>query len=125
MGITYVTTQVFDLGKANRPYQAEFLVDTGAIDCMAPGDQLEKTGIRKERTSIYDLATYELANGETIEYEVGFARITILGQETVSQILFGPQGIEPILGVVVLENLGFVVDPGSNQLKKVAARPLK
>nr|VFK46104.1 MAG: clan AA aspartic protease, AF_0612 family [Candidatus Kentron sp. TC]VFK46699.1 MAG: clan AA aspartic protease, AF_0612 family [Candidatus Kentron sp. TC] len=120
MGITHVTTQVFDLARTNGPYEAEFLVDTGAMDCMAPGEKLERIGIRKERKS-----TYELANGETIEYDVGFARITFLGQETVAQIIFGPTGIEPILGVVVLENLGFVVDPGTNQLKKVAARPLK
>nr|VFK40932.1 MAG: clan AA aspartic protease, AF_0612 family [Candidatus Kentron sp. SD]VFK48736.1 MAG: clan AA aspartic protease, AF_0612 family [Candidatus Kentron sp. SD] len=120
MGTTYVTTQVFDLSKTNKPYEAEFLVDTGSIDCMAPGEELERIGIQKERKSIY-----ELANGQTVEYEIGFARITFQGQETVAQIIFGPEGIEPILGVVVLENLGFVVDPGTNQLKKMAARPLK
>nr|VFK21192.1 MAG: clan AA aspartic protease, AF_0612 family [Candidatus Kentron sp. LFY] len=120
MGTTYVTTQVFDLAGTNRPYEAEFLVDTGSIDCMAPGEELERTGIRKERKSVY-----ELANGETIKYELGFARITFQGQETVAQIIFGPEGIEPILGVVALENLGFTVDPGSNQLKAMATRPLK
>nr|VFJ95578.1 MAG: clan AA aspartic protease, AF_0612 family [Candidatus Kentron sp. LFY] len=120
MGTTYVTTQVFDLARTNRPYEAQFLVDTGSIDCMAPGEELERIGIQKERNSIH-----ELANGETVAYEIGFVRITFQGQETVTQIIFGPEGIEPILGVVALENLGFTVDPGTNQLEKVAARPLK
>ncbi len=59
------------------------------------------------------------------EYEFGFARIAFMGQETVAQIIFGPEGGEPIMGVVVLENLGFVVDPVSKQLKRLAAKPLK
>nr|VFJ45331.1 MAG: clan AA aspartic protease, AF_0612 family [Candidatus Kentron sp. FW] len=120
MGVTHVTTQVFDLQKTHKPYESEFLVDAGSIDCMAPGEELERMGIRKERKS-----AYELANGETVEYEVGFARIAFMGQETVSQIIFGPRGGEPILGVVALENLGFFVDPVSRQLKRSAAKPLK
>jgi clan AA aspartic protease len=120
MGVTHVTTQVLNLNKTGEAYEAEFLVDTGAIDCMAPRDELERIGIQKEGESVY-----ELANGEVVEYELGFARIAFLGQETVSQIIFGPEGVEPILGVVVLENLGFVVDPVSKQLKRLAAKPLK
>ena len=71
MGVTHVTTQVSDLNKTGESYEAEFLVGTGAIDCMAPRDALERVVIRK------------------------------------------------------LENLGFVVDPVSKQLKRLAAKPLK
>ena len=120
MGVTHVTTQIFDFNKTSEPYEAEFLVDTGSIDCVAPENELEKIGIKKEGKSVY-----ELTNGAVVEYELGFARIAFMGQETVSQVIFGPEGVEPILGVVVLENLGFVVDPVSNQLKKLAAKPLK
>nr|VFJ43559.1 MAG: clan AA aspartic protease, AF_0612 family [Candidatus Kentron sp. FM]VFJ55077.1 MAG: clan AA aspartic protease, AF_0612 family [Candidatus Kentron sp. FM]VFK07186.1 MAG: clan AA aspartic protease, AF_0612 family [Candidatus Kentron sp. FM] len=120
MGVTHVTAQVFNLARTNRPYEGEFLIDTGSIDCMAPGEALEKIGIQKEGRCVY-----ELASGDTVEYERGFARIALMGQETVVQIIFGPVGIEPILGVVALENMGFVVDPGSNRLKRVAALPLK
>ena len=120
MGVTHVTTQIFDLNKTSEPYEAEFLVDTGAIDCLAPAEELEKIGIRKEGKSVY-----ELANGEVVEYELGFARIAFMGQETVSQVIFAPKGVEPILGVVVLENFGFVVDPVSKELKRLSAKPLK
>nr|VFJ75828.1 MAG: clan AA aspartic protease, AF_0612 family [Candidatus Kentron sp. FM]VFJ76305.1 MAG: clan AA aspartic protease, AF_0612 family [Candidatus Kentron sp. FM]VFK22293.1 MAG: clan AA aspartic protease, AF_0612 family [Candidatus Kentron sp. FM] len=120
MGTTYVTTQISDVDKTGKPYEAQFLVDTGAIDCMAPAEELEKIGIRRERKSVY-----ELANGEEVEYELGFARIAFMGQETISQIIFGSKGIEPILGVLVLESLGFVVDPTGKALKKLPVRPLK
>jgi clan AA aspartic protease len=120
MGITHVTTQIFNLNKTGELYESEFLVDTGSIDCMAPEHELQRINIKKEGKSVY-----ELANGRIVEYELGFGRICFLGQETVSQIIFGPKDAEPILGVVVLENLGFVVDPITKTLKKLAAKPLK
>ena len=51
---------------------------------MAPEDELEKIGLPKEGKLVY-----ELANGETVEYELGFARVAFMGQETVSQVIFG------------------------------------
>jgi predicted aspartyl protease len=95
------------------------LVDTGAIDCLAPRDALLASGVTPERKAVY-----ELANGD-VEYEYGFARISFLGEETVAQVIFGPEGAEPILGVVALENAGVVVDPVSKTLKRQHARPLK
>ncbi|MCP4154387.1 MAG: hypothetical protein GY757_42070 [bacterium] len=48
-----------------------------------------------------------------------------MGSRTVSQIIFGPEDTEPILGVVVLENIGIMVDPVNKTLKRIAAKPLK
>lgn len=70
-------------------------------------------------------AVYELENGEPVEYEFGFARIGFIGEETVAQIIFGPAGAQPILGVVALENMGVVVDPITKTLKRLHAKPLK
>ncbi|MEI6207393.1 MAG: hypothetical protein WCP20_11455 [Desulfuromonadales bacterium] len=67
MGLTHVTTKVHNLAKTGEPYEAEFLVDTGAIDCLVPADELNKTGIEIEGKDIY-----ELANGEILEYPFGF-----------------------------------------------------
>ena len=46
---------------------------------------------------------YELANGAPVEYEYGSARVALMGQETVVQIIFGSDDAEPILGVGALE----------------------
>lgn len=120
MGITHITVSVSDLAKSAAPYEGEFLVDTGAIDCLAPGDRLSAAGIKPEGKAVY-----ELADGTPIELEYGFARIEFLGEATVVQVIFGAPDSEPILGVVALENVGVVVDPVSKTLKRLHAKPLK
>lgn len=120
MGLTHVTARVRPIGGSRRFFEAEFLVDTGALDCMAPAAALKRIGIRPEGKDVY-----ELANGETIEYPYGFARVTFMGSETVTRIIFGPADAEPILGVIALESTGIGVDPVSKQLRRMAAKPLK
>ena len=120
MGLTYVTARIGNLVKNGSPFEAEFLVDAGAIHCMAPGDKLMAAGIQPEGKSVY-----ELASGEPIEYEWGFARVSFLGDETVSRVIFGPPESEPVLGVVALESVGLVVDPISKTLRRLPAMPLK
>jgi clan AA aspartic protease len=120
MGLTKVTATVSNLSKSSPFYEAIFLVDTGAVDCLAPESELIKAGIQKEGRAVY-----ELANGQPVEYPYGFARISFMGAETVTQIIFGPENSEPILGVVALENTGIAVDPVSMNLKRMTAKPLK
>lgn len=120
MGLTHVTVRLTSLVREGTPYEAQFLVDTGAIDCMASSEELAAARIEPEGKAVY-----ELANGEPVEYEYGFARVAFMGQETVAQVIFGPSGIEPILGAVALENVGLVVDPVSKTLKRLPAKPLK
>ena len=120
MGLTHVTVSLSNL-RADKPaYENEFLVDTGTIDCLVPGKALLASGIAVEGKDVY-----ELANGEIVEYPYGFARVAFMGSETVTQVIFGPEDCEPILGVVALENTGIGVDPTTHTLKKMSAKPLK
>jgi clan AA aspartic protease len=120
MGLTKVTVTMSGLIKSRRHYEADFLVDTGAVDCLVPASKLLKAGIKPEGKSVY-----ELANGTPVEYEYGFARVSFMGAETVAQVIFGPEGAEPILGVVALENTGIGVDPRTKRLLKMTAKALK
>jgi clan AA aspartic protease len=120
MGLTHVTVTVADLARQGTPYEANFLVDTGVIDCLAPADRLEAADVKREGKRVY-----ELAHGDPIELEFGFARVSFSGSETVAQVIFGPPDAEPILGVVALENTGIVVDPVTNTIKRLHAVPLK
>jgi clan AA aspartic protease len=120
MGVTHVTTSVQSLDRSGQPYEAEFLVDIGAIDCLVPADALRAAGVQVEGKAVY-----ELANGQPVEYEYGFARVSFMGAETVAQVIFGPDDAEPILGVVALENTGITIDPTSRALRRMHARPLK
>ncbi len=112
MGQTHVTATLGDLSENHVPFEDEFLIDTGAIDCIAPQDQLKLAGIDVEGESVY-----ELASGESVKYDYGFARVKFMGFETVTQVVFGPESCEPIIGAVALENVGIGVDPVTLSLK--------
>ena len=120
MGTTHVTVQVRDLACTGRPFEAEFLVDTGSLHCLAPASRLRAAGVAPEGRQVY-----ELASGEPVEYEYGFARVSFLGDETVTHVIFGAEDAEPLLGVVALENTGVIVDPANRTLKRLPAMPLK
>ena len=120
MGLTHVTVALANLQRDKAPFEAEFLVDTGAIDCLAPAKALIAAGIGIEGRDVY-----ELANGQVVEYPYGFARVNFMGAETVAQVIFGPEDCEPLLGVVALENTGIGVDPATRTLKRMSAKPLK
>lgn len=119
MGLTHVTVKIAPLS-GRRHYSAEFLVDTGAIDCLVPARHLRRIGIKQEGRDVYELAT-----GETVELPVGFARVEFMGAETVTKVIFGDDDAEPILGVVALESTGIGVDPVSRTLRRMTAKPLK
>ncbi len=120
MGLIKVTVQISNLYKNKPSYEADFLVDTRAIDCLAPEDKLIEAGIE-----VKGKAVYELSNGEPVEYKYGFALVELMGEETVAHIIFGPKDCEPILGVTALENIGIIVDPVTRKLNRLRAKPLK
>jgi clan AA aspartic protease len=107
-------------GRRTGGYEAAFLVDTGATDSMAPGPALRAAGIEPVgRTS------YEIANGAIQEYPFGLAEIELMGEITAGRVIFGPEGVEPILGVTALESVGMTIDPANRTLKRLPAIPLK
>ncbi len=120
MGLTHVTVRVWNVTKQGESFEDEFLMDTGSIHCLAPRSKLESVGIIPKGKR-----AYELANGEPLEFEFGFAIVKFMGDETVTEIILGPEGAEPILGVLALEATGVVVDPVTKELKRLHALPLK
>ena len=120
MVLTHVTVAISHPSDRARRWEGLFLVDTGAIDCMAPGSALREIGIQSEGKR-----TYELADGTKIQFEYGIVRIEFMGDVTSGDIIFGPDDCEPILGVTALEHTGIVVDPKTNQLRRLPAVPLK
>ncbi len=120
MGLMHVTVSLKSQQKSKEKYQADFLVDTGATDCLAPARELKKAKITPAGKM-----TYELANGEKVEYDFGVAIIEFMGEITGGRVIFGPDDAEPILGVTALESVGILVDPVKKTLKRMPAIPLK
>jgi clan AA aspartic protease len=120
MGLIHVTVSLRATQKSRKKYEADFLVDTGATDSMAPASKLERAGItRRGRMS------YELADGSVIEYDFGLVEIEFMGELTSGRVIFGPNDCEPLLGVTALESVGIIVEPATQKLKRMPAIPLK
>ena len=119
MGLTHVAVKLRNLG-SQEMYTANFLVDTGAKDCMAPASELKRMGIKPVGKRIY-----ELANGELLEYDYGLVEMRFLDEVIATEITFGADNTEPLLGVIALQAAGFIVDPLRETLRKRRARPLK
>src|SRR5713226_8618427 len=120
MGLIHVTVSLRATEKSRKNYEADFLVDSGATDSMAPASKLERAGIRRRGRM-----AYELADGSTVEYDFGLAEIEFMGELTSGRVIFGPDECEPLLGVTALESVGIIVDPASKRLKRLPAIPLK
>jgi clan AA aspartic protease len=120
MGITKVTTKLTSVEGERQSYEDVFLVDTGATDCLAPADELERIGVRRLGTM-----TYDLADGVIKEYAFGIAQIEFMGEITAGRVIFGDPGAEPLLGVTALESVGIMVDPAKKTMKRLPAIPLK
>ena len=113
MGLTHVPVTVSNLVTKDS-FTARFLIDTGATDSMAPTSELKRIGIEP-----VGKRTYELANGQLEEYEYGEARLSFLDEILPTRLIFGPDDVEPILGVFALEATGLVIDPTDHTLKRL------
>ena len=120
MGLTHVPATVKPVLPGGSSVTADFLVDTGAIDCLLPASLLRQAGVEPERADFY-----ELADGNLVELPVAFAHLVFMGCDVVVKIIFGPEEAEPLLGAIALEAAGFVVDPSKQTLRRLAARSLK
>ena len=119
MGLTHVPVTLRALDGHGR-FDAEFLVDTGATDCLVPAAELRKIAVQP----IGKMA-HELADGTVHEYPFGLAQVELMGEVTAGRVIFGPDNAEPLLGVTALESVGITVDPANRTLKRLPAIPLK
>ena len=120
MGLIHVTVALKNLAVANGTYEADFLVDTGATDSLAPAAALKKIGIQPKGRM-----AYELADGTVQEFQFGVVQIEFMGEITAGRVIFGPDDAEPLLGVTALESVGITIDPATRTLKRLPAVPLK
>jgi clan AA aspartic protease len=113
MGFIHIAVQVKAVGHHVEVYEAPFLVDTGAIDSMAPAAELRRIGIEPIGHD-----RYEMADGTVHEYPYGIAQLEVMGRAVGTRIVFGPDDIEPLLGVTALESAGLSIEPATQTLRR-------
>lgn len=95
-----------------------FLVDSGAGYSLLPAAIWRRIGLEPKRRQGFDLA-----DGTIIERDISECFIILPEGETHTPVVLGERGDpEPLLGVVTLENLGFVFDPFARRLRHMRVR---
>jgi predicted aspartyl protease len=87
------------------------LVDTGSELSWMPAEVLARAGIQPRRTR-----QFKMADGRTMEREVGFCILECDGYITNDEIVFAQPGDMHLLGVRTLEGFGVMVDALSHRL---------
>ena len=110
MGTFTVALQLGDL-EGREFVDVEALVDTGATYTVLPMNILDQVGVKRE-----DQRSFELGDDRIVEYSIGYARLRLNGDETIALVVFGPEGINPLLGATALEHFSLAVDPVHQRL---------
>ena len=110
MGHSWVDVEISDLERKHSE-KVKALVDTGATLTVLPKELADRLGIKA--TAEVDVES----GGGIIKLKEGEARIKIKGKESVTPVLISEIIDKVLIGVVILESLGFGVDPTTGTLK--------
>ncbi len=108
----------FEIGNLNGGSfeRVEGLVDTGATFSSLPASTLRRLGV--EPTEIIE---FDLADGSTIERQLGEARARVEGREVITAVIFGDETDSSLLGAYTLERVMLAVDSYGRRLIPVRA----
>jgi predicted aspartyl protease len=112
VGLTFLEVEVGNPADTSSTRTLEFLVDSGAIYTVAPGDVLAELGIQPISEE-----KYWLANGEKIVRKRGIAFYRYGDKVGGADVIFGEEGDSNLLGATTLESLGLALDPIRRELK--------
>ena len=115
MGTFKVAVQVGDLD-GRQFIEMEALVDTESTYTVLPKEILDQLGIEQEGQR-----SFELGDDRIVDYPIGYSRMRMDGDATIVLVVFGPEGVAPLLGATALEHLGLAVDPFHQRLVPVPA----
>ena len=114
MGITAVPVVIRNPSDHSRFWESEFVVDTGAVDCVAPRQHLEAIGLEP-----VGQREYTLADGSKITLDITVAQVEFIGEVAGVTVAMGNESAESLLGVTALESMGIEVDPHNQELNKL------
>jgi len=111
VGLTSVLVQAAHFATPEVAEQLEFLVDSGAIFSVVPGEVLVRLGLEPRREQ-----EFRLANGTRIVRGRGVALFRYGDREAVAEVIFGEPGDAILLGAMTLEAMGLCLDPLKREL---------
>ena len=110
MGLFNITIQIGNLA-GDRFEDVEAMADTGAVTTVIPRPILAGLGITPTRRE-----TFQYAGGEQVQLDLAEARVRVSERETNTWVIFGEEGMSPLLGSYTLEGVFLTVDPYNQRL---------
>ena len=105
MGTFHIEMGVGD-PQGQRYEYVDALVDSGSTYNILPASMLRRLGIEVQGTG-----TFKVADGRRIEREMGQTWVRLNGDEYIAPVIFGDEGVQPLLGAVTLEIFRLAIDP--------------
>ncbi len=93
------------------------LVDTGSSYSVFPKTMLERLGIIPEERE-----EFELADGSSVERDLGHAWLRLDGRERIRTVLFGNDDAESLIGADTLQGFLMLVDSDAHRLVRRPGR---
>ena len=117
MGITHAILRVREHRKSEGFADVEFLVDSGAVYSLVPGEILDELGIDPYREM-----SFSLADGTSIKRKVSAAYFEFEGEGGPAPVVYGEEGDTALLGATTLERIGLVLNPFTRTLHPMRMR---
>ena len=111
MGITSKIIRVRKFGESDQSTEVEFMIDSGAVYSLVPGNVLDELGVKPHRT-----VDFSLADGTKISRRVGDAYFEMNGERAAAPVIYGEEGDSALLGATTLEAMGLVLNPFNREL---------
>lgn len=111
MGITTAVLRVREHRKSEKAADVEFLVDSGAVYSLVPGNILDGLGIEP-----YKETSFSLADGTSVKRKISSRYFEFEGDGGPAPIIYGEKGDTALLGATTLKSLGLVLNPFSRTL---------
>ena len=112
---TFTTSIEIGDPEGQRWQAVDVLVDSGATFTMLPRALLEDLGVRPQ-----DKAPFELADGRSVEFDVGETFVRIGRRVRTMLLIFADNGVQPLLGAYTLEAFLLAIDPVNRRLVPVS-----
>jgi clan AA aspartic protease len=112
MGYTKVKVKIANPNQPARYRETELLVDTGAVYTVVNRRSLRDLGIG----SVDKMEFYSI-NNEKLIRDVGVSMVELMGRRWLTNVIFGEDTDNEVLGVTTLEQLGLEIDPVRREIK--------
>jgi len=112
MGSTKVRVKVINPRDERKFAEMELVVDSGAVYTVIDGRKLRGMGVEStEKMEFHFISNEKVIRG------VGISGIEVMGRKWLTNVVFGEEADNEVLGVTTLAQLGLQIDPVKQEIR--------